>query len=74
MALSLPDLAELPSGSDETPETSATVILQIASLTEARVSCSKAQDCANPLTCVPMACRPDFANLATQPRTVSPRD
>ena len=28
MALSLPDLAELPSGSDEMPETSATVILQ----------------------------------------------
>src|SRR5271165_7086867 len=36
MALSLPDLAELPSGSDEMPETSATVILQIASLTEGR--------------------------------------
>jgi alpha-D-ribose 1-methylphosphonate 5-triphosphate synthase subunit PhnH len=36
MALSLPDLAELPSGNDEMPETSATVILQIASLTEGR--------------------------------------
>jgi alpha-D-ribose 1-methylphosphonate 5-triphosphate synthase subunit PhnH len=36
MALSLPDLAELPNGSDEMPETSTTVILQIASLTEGR--------------------------------------
>ena len=36
MALSLPDLAELPNGSDEMPETSATVILQIASLTKGR--------------------------------------
>jgi alpha-D-ribose 1-methylphosphonate 5-triphosphate synthase subunit PhnH len=36
MALSLPDLAELPSGNDEMPETSATVILQLASLTEGR--------------------------------------
>jgi alpha-D-ribose 1-methylphosphonate 5-triphosphate synthase subunit PhnH len=36
MALSLPDLTELPNGTDETPETSATVILQIASLTTGR--------------------------------------
>ena len=33
MALSLPDLGGLPGGSDEMPETSATVILQVASLT-----------------------------------------
>lgn len=33
MALSLPDLDGLPDGSDEAPETSATVILQVASLT-----------------------------------------
>ncbi len=32
MALSLPDLAELPNGSDEMPETSASVILQVKSL------------------------------------------
>jgi alpha-D-ribose 1-methylphosphonate 5-triphosphate synthase subunit PhnH len=32
MALSLPDLAELPDGSDEMPENSATVILQVAAL------------------------------------------
>jgi alpha-D-ribose 1-methylphosphonate 5-triphosphate synthase subunit PhnH len=32
MALSLPDLTELSQGKDETPETSATVILQIAAL------------------------------------------
>jgi alpha-D-ribose 1-methylphosphonate 5-triphosphate synthase subunit PhnH len=32
MALSLPDLAGLPDGTDEMPETSATVILQVASL------------------------------------------
>jgi alpha-D-ribose 1-methylphosphonate 5-triphosphate synthase subunit PhnH len=36
MALSLPDLAELPAGSDEMPETSATIILQIASLAKGR--------------------------------------
>jgi alpha-D-ribose 1-methylphosphonate 5-triphosphate synthase subunit PhnH len=36
MALSLPDLAELPHGTDETPETSATVILQISALTAGR--------------------------------------
>jgi alpha-D-ribose 1-methylphosphonate 5-triphosphate synthase subunit PhnH len=36
MALSLPDLAELPNGTDEMPETSATVILQVASLTTGR--------------------------------------
>jgi alpha-D-ribose 1-methylphosphonate 5-triphosphate synthase subunit PhnH len=33
LALSLPDLATLPDGTDEMPETSATVILQVASLT-----------------------------------------
>ncbi|WP_158932883.1 phosphonate C-P lyase system protein PhnH [Acidisphaera sp. S103] len=33
MALSLPDLTHLSVGTDETPETSATVILQVASLT-----------------------------------------
>ncbi len=33
MAMSLPDLDELPNGSDEMPETSATVILQVKSLT-----------------------------------------
>ncbi len=32
IALSLPDLAALPAGSDEAPEASATVILQVASL------------------------------------------
>lgn len=32
MALSLPAFAELPSGTDETPETSATIILQVRSL------------------------------------------
>jgi alpha-D-ribose 1-methylphosphonate 5-triphosphate synthase subunit PhnH len=32
MALSLPDLAEFSNGADEMPETSATVILQVASL------------------------------------------
>jgi alpha-D-ribose 1-methylphosphonate 5-triphosphate synthase subunit PhnH len=32
MALSLPDPHDLPDGTDETPETSATVILQVASL------------------------------------------
>jgi alpha-D-ribose 1-methylphosphonate 5-triphosphate synthase subunit PhnH len=36
MALSLPDLAELPAGTDEMPETAATVILQVASLTTGR--------------------------------------
>jgi alpha-D-ribose 1-methylphosphonate 5-triphosphate synthase subunit PhnH len=36
MALSLPDLASLPHGSDETPETSATVILQVTSLAAGR--------------------------------------
>jgi alpha-D-ribose 1-methylphosphonate 5-triphosphate synthase subunit PhnH len=36
MALSLPDLAAFPSGGDETPEASATVILQVASLTTGR--------------------------------------
>lgn len=36
MALSLPELTELPNGTDELPETSATVILQIASLTTGR--------------------------------------
>jgi len=33
LALSLPDLTEMPDGTDEMPETSATVILQVASLT-----------------------------------------
>jgi alpha-D-ribose 1-methylphosphonate 5-triphosphate synthase subunit PhnH len=33
LTLSLPDLIALPAGSDEMPETSATVILQVASLT-----------------------------------------
>jgi alpha-D-ribose 1-methylphosphonate 5-triphosphate synthase subunit PhnH len=32
LALSLPDLAALPAGGDETPETSATLILQVAAL------------------------------------------
>lgn len=32
MSLSLPDLSVLPNGTDETPETAATVILQVASL------------------------------------------
>lgn len=32
LALSLPDLARLPAGTDEAPETSATIILQVASL------------------------------------------
>jgi alpha-D-ribose 1-methylphosphonate 5-triphosphate synthase subunit PhnH len=36
MALSLPDPAELPAGSDEMPETSATMILQVASLSNGR--------------------------------------
>ena len=36
MALSLPDLTTLPTGSDEMPETSATVILQVSSLTTGR--------------------------------------
>jgi alpha-D-ribose 1-methylphosphonate 5-triphosphate synthase subunit PhnH len=36
MALRLPDLADLPNGTDEMPETSATVILQVSSLTAGR--------------------------------------
>jgi alpha-D-ribose 1-methylphosphonate 5-triphosphate synthase subunit PhnH len=36
MALSLPDLTTLPTGTDEMPETSATVILQLPSLTTGR--------------------------------------
>jgi alpha-D-ribose 1-methylphosphonate 5-triphosphate synthase subunit PhnH len=36
MALALPDLAELPNGTHEMPETSATVILQLASLSAGR--------------------------------------
>jgi alpha-D-ribose 1-methylphosphonate 5-triphosphate synthase subunit PhnH len=36
MALSLPDLATLPNGTDEMPETAATVILQLPSLTTGR--------------------------------------
>jgi alpha-D-ribose 1-methylphosphonate 5-triphosphate synthase subunit PhnH len=36
MALSLPDLAALPNGTDEMPETSATVILQVAALGSGR--------------------------------------
>jgi alpha-D-ribose 1-methylphosphonate 5-triphosphate synthase subunit PhnH len=36
MALSLPDLTGLPDGTDEMPETSATVILQVASLSVGR--------------------------------------
>jgi alpha-D-ribose 1-methylphosphonate 5-triphosphate synthase subunit PhnH len=36
LALSLPDLAALPAGSDEAPETSATLILQVASLGRGR--------------------------------------
>jgi alpha-D-ribose 1-methylphosphonate 5-triphosphate synthase subunit PhnH len=36
LALSLPDLERLPTGTDEMPETSATVILQVASLTTGR--------------------------------------
>ena len=36
MALSLPDLTQLSNGSDEMPETSATAILQVASLTTGR--------------------------------------
>jgi alpha-D-ribose 1-methylphosphonate 5-triphosphate synthase subunit PhnH len=36
MALHLPDLAELADGSDEMPETSPTVILQVASVTTGR--------------------------------------
>ncbi|HEY0181991.1 MAG TPA: phosphonate C-P lyase system protein PhnH [Rhodopila sp.] len=36
MALSLPDLTELPDGTDEMPESGATVILQVASLVTGR--------------------------------------
>lgn len=36
MALSLPDLDGFPAGSDEMPETSATIIVQVASLTSGR--------------------------------------
>ena len=36
IALALPDLGDLPDGSDEMPETSATVILQVTSLTSGR--------------------------------------
>jgi alpha-D-ribose 1-methylphosphonate 5-triphosphate synthase subunit PhnH len=36
MALALPDLAAFPDGSDEMPETSATIILQVASLRSGR--------------------------------------
>ncbi len=36
LALSLPDLAGLPNGTDEMPETSATVILQVAALGSGR--------------------------------------
>ena len=36
MALSLPDLDTLPAGTDEMPETSVTVILQVSSLTSGR--------------------------------------
>ena len=36
MALSLPDLTRFPAGTDEMPETSATIIVQVASLTAGR--------------------------------------
>jgi alpha-D-ribose 1-methylphosphonate 5-triphosphate synthase subunit PhnH len=36
MALSLPELAALPNGTDEMPETSATVILQVSALGSGR--------------------------------------
>jgi alpha-D-ribose 1-methylphosphonate 5-triphosphate synthase subunit PhnH len=73
IALSLPDLNELPDGSDETPESSATVILQVASLTEGARFVLEGPGLRTPKIIAVDGLPPDFAALWERNHRLYPR-
>lgn len=63
VALSLPDLAELPNGSDEMPETSATLILQVDSLSGGQRFILEGPGLRTPAVLSVEGLPPDFATI-----------
>jgi alpha-D-ribose 1-methylphosphonate 5-triphosphate synthase subunit PhnH len=73
LAFSLPDLQALANGSDEMPETSATVILQVASLTTGRRFMLEGPGLRQPGTVAVDGLPPDFVTIWQQNHRLYPR-
>jgi alpha-D-ribose 1-methylphosphonate 5-triphosphate synthase subunit PhnH len=73
MALSLPDLGQLPAGSDEAPETSATVILQVRSLTAGQRFSVAGPGLRRPADLLIEGLPPDFADIWQRNHAQFPR-
>jgi alpha-D-ribose 1-methylphosphonate 5-triphosphate synthase subunit PhnH len=73
MALSLPDLAGLPAGTDEAPETSATVILQVAALDAGRRFVLEGPGLRTPDVIAIDGLPPDFAAIWQHNHAMFPR-
>jgi len=73
MALSLPDLTELPDGSDEMPETSATVIVQVASLIKGKRFVLEGPGLREPAILAVDGLPPDFAAIWQRNHGLYPR-
>ena len=73
LALSLPDLTILSDGTDEMPETSATVILQVASLTTGQRFTLEGPGLRAPTTVTIDGLPPDFATIWQRNHALYPR-
>ncbi|MDR3533458.1 MAG: phosphonate C-P lyase system protein PhnH [Rhodopila sp.] len=73
MALSLPDLDTLPNGTDEMPETSATVILQVASLTAGQRFVLEGPGLREPKVLTVAGLPPDFVAIWQRNHALFPR-
>lgn len=73
LALSLPDLSRLPAGTDEAPETSATVILQVESLASGPRFILDGPGLREPHTIAITGLPPDFAAIWQSNRALFPR-
>ncbi|HBK08745.1 MAG TPA: phosphonate C-P lyase system protein PhnH [Acetobacteraceae bacterium] len=73
MALSLPDLDTLPTGTDEMPETSATVILQVTSLTTGPAYILDGPGLREPATLHVTGLPGDFASIWQRNHALFPR-
>jgi alpha-D-ribose 1-methylphosphonate 5-triphosphate synthase subunit PhnH len=73
LALTLPDLTSLPNGTDEAPETSATVILQVANLNGGRRYRLTGPGLRTPETVAISGLPPDFAAIWQGNRGLFPR-
>lgn len=73
MAMSLPDLNEFPAGTDEMPETSATIVVQVASLTAGRAYSLEGPGLRTPAVVRIAGLPDDFASIWKRNHALFPR-